>query len=196
LNLLYTHCFQIPPQQQTIEALVDQSLGSEDLLQSNGTLGVPSNTNSMSESASYHHQESSDSFHLKVESNASNASPVDETSSQVLEGELEQETLCEKCGIEFADEASLKLHEKVHEVTSPLNDAVAAGKNKKSLTRTYVCSTCSYTAATKKIMMQHQRAHNGLELICQAESCMFSTPFENTLKEHIHNEHGNEPNVR
>jgi hypothetical protein len=110
--------------------------------------------------------------------------------------EPEPETLCEKCGLEFADEASLKLHEKRHFVEEPILQDADWIPKLKSLSRSYVCSTCSYTAPTKKIMMQHQRAHNGLELICKAEGCFFLTPFDNTLKEHINSEHGSEPNVR
>lgn len=126
---------------------------------------------------------------------------VEEDASQVG-GELpveesEPETLCEKCGIEFADEASLKLHEKRHwKDESSEKDASIAALKKKNIIRSYVCSTCSYTASTKRLIMQHQRAHNGLELVCKAEGCMFSTPFDNTLKEHIHSEHASEPNVR
>ncbi|ODM96942.1 putative zinc finger protein, partial [Orchesella cincta] len=111
----------------------------------------------------------------------------------------EPETLCEKCGIDFLDEQSRKLHERRHELTSTAdNDASKGAKASvtKRFFRTYVCSTCSYTCATKKMMMQHQRAHTGFELVCKAENCMFSTPFDNTLKEHIQNDHGTEENVR
>lgn len=111
----------------------------------------------------------------------------------------EPETLCEKCGIDFIDEPSRKLHEKRHTLVNPSeDDAVKGAKSStaKRFVRSYVCSTCSYTCATKKMMMQHQRAHTGFELVCQAERCMFSTPFENTLKEHIQNDHGSEEHVR
>lgn len=105
----------------------------------------------------------------------------------------EPETLCEKCGIDFADEQSRKLHERRHELVNPKEDEAVKGAKSSAMKRyfrSYVCSTCSYTCATKKMMMQHQRAHTGFDLVCQAENCMFSTPFDNSLKEHILNDHG------
>lgn len=117
------------------------------------------------------------------------------TGGALAAADIEPETLCEKCGIDFVDEASLKLHERRHLEDEP-NDKENQATKKKTLVRSYVCSTCSYTAATKRLMMQHQRAHNGHELVCKAEGCMFSTPFDNTLKEHINTEHGSEPYVR
>lgn len=111
----------------------------------------------------------------------------------------EPETLCDKCGIDFVDEESRKLHEQRHNLVNLREDEnkrdgeTVSGRR---LIRNYVCSTCSYTSATKKIMMQHQRAHTGFELVCMAEKCLFSTPFENTLKEHIQNDHGSEEHAR
>lgn len=113
--------------------------------------------------------------------------------------ESEPETLCEKCGVDFVDEQSRKLHERRHILVDPAEDEAVKGAKTsiyKRFVRTYVCSTCSYTCATKKMMMQHQRAHTGFDLVCQAEDCQFSTPFENTLKEHIQNDHGSEEHVR
>jgi hypothetical protein len=187
-------------QQSALTSIDHHSMLTSDMLQQSNIVSGSMASSTTEVGALVYSQDSNENLVPKSEPGSLNGAADDAEASKVVEPELElePETLCEKCGIEFADEASLKLHRKRHEADKLLADSVnpAASKPKKTLPRTYVCSTCSYTAATKNMMMQHQRAHNGLELVCQAEYCLFSTPFENTLKEHIHAEHGNEANVR
>ncbi len=106
------------------------------------------------------------------------------------EPEKEPETSCDICGCEFYDEASVRFHKKCHEESKV---EPPPPRNSKTISRTYTCSTCAYNCATSRIMMQHQKVHSGFELECRVEGCPFSSPFENSLKEHIHSEHNDGP---
>jgi len=142
-----------------------------------------------------------------VETAGESLSLENEIQKSFEEPEDEPSTLCEKCGIDFANESSLRLHEKLHiDVQEPRNKLsdvppstsieFGTGKPGKVVARDYICTVCSYTCYTQKNMLQHLRAHTGFELTCKADKCDFSTPFENTLKEHIATEHVNEIFIR
>ena len=117
---------------------------------------------------------------------------IEETISTVvsvapeLDGEKVPDTSCDFCGCEFYDEESVKWHQKGHELRKVEPPEL---RNSKIISRHYTCSTCSYNSATSSIMMQHQRIHSGFELDCKVEGCFFTSPFENSLKEHVHLEH-------
>ena len=111
---------------------------------------------------------------------------MDQTVPDGTVPEVEPETVCETCGCEFSSEESFKNHEKLHQVKYKETLDL---KTSKSVSRSYGCCTCSYTSATKRNMLQHLRSHTGFLVECRAAGCEFASPFENSLKEHIHAEH-------
>ncbi|XP_054720140.1 zinc finger protein 26-like [Uloborus diversus] len=98
-------------------------------------------------------------------------------------------TLCLYCGCDFADPASLSLHEEVfHE--NPLQKASKRPLNP------YGCAVCGYSTPKQPMMMEHMRIHTGQSLRCQAgEGCLFSTPYDTVLREHVLQSHSNDDGI-